>query len=296
MNEILKYFSANIRNILQNEEFLDIEEIRLRVNKPIILKRNTCEKIINYNVNIEDILQTLELICDNSIYSFQNQICNGFITICGGHRVGIVGTAVMENEKVVNINYISNLNFRIAREVIGCSNILIKHIVDKEISNTLIVSPPGGGKTTILRDLVRNISNNGKTVGVVDERGEIAAMYKGIAQNNLGIRTDIIENIPKQIGIKMLVRSMTPDVVVADEIGNFGDVQAIKTAICLGVKGIFTAHGNSLNDIKVNPELNKLFNEKIIEKIVFLKNKKIEKILVLKKETYEYNLIEGDKL
>ena len=268
----------------------------MRVNKPIILKRNTCEKIINYNVNIEDILQTLELICDNSIYSFQNQICNGFITICGGHRVGIVGTAVMENEKVVNINYISSLNFRIAREVIGCSNILIKHIVDKEISNTLIVSPPGGGKTTILRDLVRNISNNGKTVGVVDERGEIAAMYKGIAQNNLGIRTDIIENIPKQIGIKMLVRSMTPDVVVADEIGNFGDVQAIKTAICLGVKGIFTAHGNSLNDIKVNPELNKLFNEKIIEKIVFLKNKKIEKILVLKKETYEYNLIEGDKL
>ena len=133
------------------------------------------------------------------------------------------------------------------------------------------------GKTTIIRDLVNKISNGipeinfkGLTITVIDERGEIAAMYRGIPQNDVGIRTDILDNIPKYIGIKMAIRSLAPKIIVADEIGSTNDSEAITYAFCSGVKGIFTAHGRNLNDLKTNPEINKLINLGVFEKIIFL--------------------------
>lgn len=303
-NDILRYFPDNIRVVLENEinNNLVIEEIRIRNSKPIILKLNNSEKIINYIVQTEDVLKILQSICENSIYSYQNQICEGFITIKGGHRIGITGSAVIENNQVKNINYISNLNFRIARQIIGCSNNIIKEIINQEentIYNTLIVSPPGAGKTTLLRDIIRNLSNGteeitGKNIGVVDERGEIAAMYKGIPQNDLGIRTDIIENIKKSVGMKMLIRSMAPEIIVADEIGSKEDVQEINYAVCSGIKGIFTAHGNSLEDLKLNPAIAELIEKNIFEKLVFLDKKhkgKVNKIYALDKINKEYKII-----
>ena len=303
-NDILRYFPDNIRVVLENEinnNFI-IEEIRIRNSKPIILKLNNSEKIINYIVQTEDVLNILQSICENSIYSYQNQICEGFITIKGGHRIGITGSAVIENNQVKNLNYISNLNFRIARQIIGCSNNIIKEIINQEgntIYNTLIVSPPGAGKTTLLRDIIRNLSNGteeitGKNIGVVDERGEIAAMYKGIPQNDLGIRTDIIENIKKSIGMKMLIRSMAPEIIVADEIGSKEDVQEINYAVCSGIKGIFTAHGNSLEDLKLNPAIAELIEKYIFERLIFLdKNNKgkVNKIYALDKINKEYKII-----
>ena len=303
-NDILRYFPDKIRVVLENEinnNFI-IEEIRIRNSKPIILKLNNSEKIINYIVQTEDVLKILQSICENSIYSYQNQICEGFITIKGGHRIGITGSAVIENNQVKNLNYISNLNFRIARQIIGCSNNIIKEIINKEentIYNTLIVSPPGAGKTTLLRDIIRNLSNGteeltGKNIGVVDERGEIAAMYKGIPQNDLGIRTDIIENIKKSIGMKMLIRSMAPEIIVADEIGSKEDVQEINYAVCSGIKGIFTAHGNSLEDLKLNPAIAELIEKYIFERLIFLdKNNKgkVNKIYALDKINKEYKII-----
>ena len=303
-NDILRYFPDNIRVVLENEinNNLVIEEIRIRNSKPIILKLNNSEKIINYIVQTEDILKILQSICENSIYSYQNQICEGFITIKGGHRIGITGSAVIENNKVKNINYISNLNFRIARQIIGCSNNIIKEIINQEentIYNTLIVSPPGAGKTTLLRDIIRNLSNGteeitGKNIGVVDERGEIAAMYKGISQNDLGIRTDIIENIKKSVGMKMLIRSMAPEIIVADEIGSKEDVQEINYAVCSGIKGIFTAHGNLLEDLKLNPAIAELIEKYIFERLIFLdKNNKgkVNKIYKLDKINKVYKII-----
>ena len=302
--DILRYFPDNIRKVLENEinnNFI-IEEIRIRNSKPIILKLNNSEEIINYIVQTEDVLNILQSICENSIYSYQNKICEGFITIKGGHRIGITGSAVIENNKVKNINYISNLNFRIARQIIGCSNNIIKEIINQEentIYNTLIVSPPGAGKTTLLRDIIRNLSNGteeitGKNIGVVDERGEIAAMYKGIPQNDLGIRTDIIENIKKSVGMKMLIRSMAPEIIVADEIGSKEDVQEINYAVCSGIKGIFTAHGNSLEDLKLNPAIAELIEKNIFERLLFLdKNNKgkVNKIYALDKINKVYKII-----
>jgi stage III sporulation protein AA len=167
LDYVFKCFPARIRDeLIQNtteEEFDILEEIRIRNNLPIILKLRQSEKIINYIVCSEDMEYIMQKICENSIYSYQNQIINGFVTLQGGHRVGIVGTAVINDEnKVSNLNYISSLNFRISRQVLGCSDKIIDEIINKEkntIYNTLIISAPGKGKTTILRDITRNISN-----------------------------------------------------------------------------------------------------------------------------------------
>lgn len=286
IEEILRYFPDPIYRLLKNTLLQDInlqkdlQEIRIRVGRIILLKTRKVDITIDYKINTSEILQILEKLCENSIYAYKNQICEGFITVKGGHRIGITGTAVMQDGEILNLKYITSLNFRIAKEIINCSRPLLKEIINQEdgtIYNTLIVSPPGKGKTTILRDMIRNISNGikelqfkGMTCGVVDERGEIAAMYKGMPQNDIGMRTDVIENISKSKGMKMLIRSMAPEIIACDEIGSKEDVQAIREAITAGVKGIFTMHGKTIEDIKNNEQIYYLIETKQIEKVVFL--------------------------
>ena len=282
--EILEYFPIEIGQLIQNNieqfEMNELEEIRIRVSKPIILKLANREKIINYKVSTQDILKILENITENSLYSYQKQICSGYISLKGGHRVGITGNVVMEDEKVININYIYSLNFRIAKQVLGAADYIKEKVIENNnIYNTLIVSPPGAGKTTILRDLIRQISKN-KTIGVVDERGEIAAMYKNEPQNDMGLKVDILSNVSKDIGIRMLVRSMAPDIICADEIGTKNDVEAIKYAVTSGVKGIFTAHGNNIESIKNSPILKELIEMRLIDRIIFLDKYNRNKIII----------------
>lgn len=274
VSEILQVFStySSLINTLQ--------EIRIRVSKPIILKQRNSDIVLQHIVTNEELLHILERFCENSIYAYKNQICEGYLTIKGGHRIGITGSCVIENGKIINIKYVSSLNIRIAREVKGCSNAIINEIIDidnQTILNTLLVSPPGKGKTTMLRDLVRQISNGinerkfkGKIVGLIDERGELAACYRGIPQNDVGIRTDVIENVSKAKGVEILLRSMAPEIIACDEIGTHEDVQAIEKMLISGVKGIFTMHGNNMEDIKKNIEINKLIEENQIEKIIVL--------------------------
>lgn len=286
MDEILRYFPNKIyqifSNLLQENPQIanELQEIRIRVDKPIILKLSEKDLILQYNILQTEILQIVERLCENSIYAYKNQICEGFITIKGGHRVGLTGSCVIENGKITNIKYISSLNIRIAREVKNCSTRILREIIDienKTIYNSIIVAPPGRGKTTILRDIIRRLSDGieeinfrGKTCGVVDERGEIAAMYKGAPQNDVGIRTDIIENVSKNKGIHMLIRTMAPEIIACDEIGSKEDVEAIHYALYSGVKGIFTMHGKNVEDIKNNKQIYELIENREIQKIIFL--------------------------
>lgn len=300
------------RDICYNINENTIEEIRIRVDRPVILKYpEGKEDILDHVVTQNEILNILQSLCNNSIYSYQSQICDGYITLQGGHRVGITGNVAMKDGKITNVNYVSSLNFRIAREIIGASDEILKEVVTRksntssqnnyrnanidnndisnlEINNTLIVSRPGCGKTTVLRDLVRNISNMGFTVSLIDERGEIASMYKGIPQNDIGLRTDVMDNVTKSLGMKIAVRTMAPQVIVADEIGTEGDLEAINYGICSGVKGIFTAHGSDISELRQNETLNKLYEEKLFKRIIFLENRgKMGKVYYLDRNMYK---------
>lgn len=294
MEIILEYLNENIRNEIEkylknnNEE---IEEIRLRAKRPMVIKTAKKNTVLDHIVTMEELLETFQKICEHSIYSYQKQICEGFITIKGGHRVGITGNCVIENEKIINIKYISSLNFRIAREKKECSEKISHYVIDENgIVNTLIASKPGAGKTTILRDLVRKISDK-RTCGIVDERGEIASMYKGIPQNDIGILSDVIENSTKSDGMRMLIRSMSPEVIVCDEIGNKEDIEAINYAMCSGVKGIFTAHGDTLEELLLNNQIKELLEKCLVEVIIFLDEKQkgnIKAVYRLNKENKTY--------
>ena len=246
-----------------------LEEIRLRADKPLALLNCYREWFIgkdglpsskpsgSFTVTQEDIRDCIELMSENSIYAYQEEIRNGYITIKGGHRVGLSGRAVLDGSGVKNIKDISGLNIRLSKQIFGCSAKVMRYIIknSSDIYNTLIISPPQCGKTTILRDIARNLSNGmadmdfkGVKVAIVDERSEIAACVKGIPQNDVGIRTDVLDGCPKNIGMKMMIRSMSPRVIITDEIGNEGDREAVHNVLNAGVRIITTAHGYNISE------------------------------------------------
>ncbi|MBO5143313.1 MAG: stage III sporulation protein AA [Clostridia bacterium] len=292
-NQILYFFPEYIKEkINEYDEILsEAQEIRVRVGQPICIRNYKKEVFLSRVITSEDILKIIENFSNNSIYSVQNEINAGFLTIKGGHRVGLTGTCIFENNTVKNIKYISSLNIRVAREIKGCSTNILKCITSKkEFDNTLILSPPGCGKTTIVRDMIRQLSNGNDyctpyNIGVADERSEIAAMYKGVPQNDIGKRTDVINNCSKYVGMKMLIRSMAPQIIATDEIGGKQDEDAMFEAIYSGVKLLLTAHGEKITDIPKN-----IIDSKVIKNIIVLKKVdkpgEIEKILNLEEDKY----------
>ena len=211
--EVIRLFPERIRKILQQADWnpQGLQEIRLRAGKPLILWQDGQEYFVAeqgfltrhreqaYIVSQEEIRRTMETVGTYSLYAYEEELKQGFLTIQGGHRVGVAGKAIMEEQKVKGLSQISCINIRFAHQITGCADMVIPYVTEEgKLCHTLIISPPGCGKTTLLRDLVRQISDGwetfpGYTVGVVDERSEIGGSYQGIPQNDVGIRTDVLD-------------------------------------------------------------------------------------------------------
>ena len=269
-----------------------LQEIRIKEGKPCILILEGREVVIQYITKREDIKYILQRVSNYSLYAFEEDIKQGFITIKGGHRIGLAGECVMEDGKIKTIRNISSLNIRICREIIGCSNKIIEHLVKNErVLNTLIISPPKCGKTTILRDIARKLSEKGKKVAVIDERSEIAACYLGVPQMDLGIRSDVLDNCLKSEGMIMAIRSLSPEVIICDEIGSVKDIEALVMAFNSGVNIVVTLHGYSTEDFFNRKVFQELIENYILDRIVVLSNKNgvgtIEGIYSLPKEEGE---------
>ncbi len=263
---ILNYFPPNLRGILEKvikSSGDSLQEIRIRCGKPLIVSTANGSFAVDSQGSLSpavggahvisecDLRLIFQAVCENSVYAFMDEIRQGFITIKGGHRVGFTGRAVTDGEKIENFRDISSINIRIAHEVIGASNYIVGDILkpDGTVYNTLIVSPPMVGKTTVLRDLARQLSDSGIKTAVADDRGEIAALFKGIPQNDVGVQTDVIENAPKAEAVTMLLRTMSPQLIITDEIAAEKDCRAIMQAFGTGVSVIASAHGSTAREI-----------------------------------------------
>lgn len=263
----------------------NIEEIRIKAEGSLSIFTSDQEFFLNKDnefvkksdeqkvVSQKTLMSIFNAVLNYSAYAYEEELANGYITIKGGHRVGVCGKTVIHEGQIQTIKDISSLNIRRSKEIIGISNQYIQYILkdSKSVYNTLVVSPPKCGKTTLLRDIVRNLSNRGFKVGVVDERSEIAGMYEGVPQNNLGLRTDVLDGCPKEKGIIMMIRSMAPDIIVTDEIGKTEDVYAVECVKNAGIQLITTIHGSSFEDI-MHTNIKPLILQNVFERIIFLTN------------------------
>ncbi|MCD7814665.1 MAG: stage III sporulation protein AA [Lachnospiraceae bacterium] len=270
---------------------LDIEklqEIRLRVGRPLLVRYDGQEYALGTSgklsantaagcrITEEDLKETLECVSGYSLYAFDEEVRQGFLTVSGGHRVGLVGHAVMDGERIQSLRSVSSLNIRLSHQVRGCADPLLPWLYEEgEVCSTLILSPPGGGKTTLLRDLIHQISDGsrygeGRTTGVVDERSELAGSYLGVPQNDLGLRTDVLDGCRKAEGMMLLLRSMAPEVIAVDELGGETDGEAIEHVFTCGCRLLATVHGASMEEVKRKPLLKRLLREQLFDRYVVL--------------------------
>lgn len=293
--DIMTFLPPNLQEIIGRvplRYLAVLEEIRLRRDRPLLLGVGDRDYFVRrdggfeagpssgYQVSAADLEKVVQNISGYSIYALEEELKNGYVTLPGGHRVGLTGKAVLENGRVKTLKHLSGLNIRVCREIKGIAGELIKQLIDHKANNiyhTVIFSPPRCGKTTLLRDLVRQISNGvsalgfaGRTVGVVDERSEIAGCHLGVPQMDVGVRTDVLDGCPKNQGMMMLLRAMSPDVIATDEIGRMEDVQALEEVFNAGVRVVVTIHGSSLRELANRPALRYLLQLNVIDRFVLL--------------------------
>ena len=285
--QVMKILPRSVREMVKAErlDFRFLQEIRLRTGQPvtILYKGEECllplYATMKYRVSHNEIREAVDYICNYSLYAYENELRQGFVTIEGGHRVGLAGQVILEDGKVKNIKYISSINIRISHEVVNCADQVFPYITrQRQLYHTLIISPPRCGKTTLLRDIIRQVSDGnewvkGCTVGVVDERSELGGCYLGQAQNNLGMRTDILDGCPKAEGMIMLIRSMAPQVIAVDEIGASEDIRAIEYAMHCGCRMIATVHGESIEELQKKPFFEQMIKYKRFERYIVLGNR-----------------------
>lgn len=280
--QVLNYLNERIKKALQSiPDKGKVQEIRMRSARPLTVNIEGAEYFVTENGGLSrlehaglkivrsDIEMTFKAVCEYSLHSFQKEISQGYITLAGGHRVGLCGTAVHKDERLDTIKYLSGLNFRIAHQVLGSADEVMKRCYHGRPPSLLIAGAPSSGKTTILRDLCRQLGNK-HNLSVVDERSEIAAMYQGQAQNDIGVFTDVLDGYSKEIGILTAIRVLSPEIVVVDEIGNLSDCSAIEHSMHAGVKMIATVHAGSFQEVYARRHIKNLLEQGVFQKLLLL--------------------------
>ena len=266
------------------------QEIRLRAGRPVSLcctggiyflgmsgRLTRCPAEECLTATKEDLDGSFKNICGYSVYSHENEIRNGYITVYGGHRVGICGTAVFKDGNVCGMKDISSINVRVAREVIGCADAIMAELKSSLSGGLLLAGAPSSGKTTILRDIARQLScgENGesKKVTVVDERGEIAGTYLGVPQNDLGPCCDVLDGYPKAGGIMQAIRALSPQFIVCDELGTQAEASAVEQSLNAGAAVVASIHAGSIEELLKRRQAAGLLRTGAFENIVMLGGK-----------------------
>lgn len=294
--EIRRCLSEEVAEILDNIEGSDaIQEIRMRNGQPLWVRmgergffperQKGPDRLGNRKIiSNRDIKATVAKLSAYSLYAFEEELRRGFLTIEGGHRVGFCGKAVMEGGRIKTLRQISSLNIRVARQIFGCAQEILPFVLKEgNFLSSVLISPPGCGKTTLLRELIRCLSGRGMTIGVADERGEIAGMRDGLPQMELGPCTDVMYGCPKSQAMEMLLRSMSPDIIAADELGREEEYHAVEEMLHGGVDILCTMHGSSMEDILDRKLPCRMADQRILKRYIFLSKKRgagcLERIL-----------------
>lgn len=262
----------------------NLQEIRLRIGKKIEINSGQHTILLSYCFTKEDAVHLLNRISQYSLYTIEEELRLGYVTIEGGHRIGLAGKVILDSGQVKMIRNVSSFNIRIARQVIGVAEKLVPFLFEKKWLSTIFVGPPQSGKTTLLRDLARVISTgsierniSAYKVGIVDERSEIAGCVNGVPQHQFGERIDVLDSCPKREGMMMMIRSMSPQILIVDEIGHEKDGAAIAEAVNAGISLAMSAHGDSLEDCMKRKSLREIIENGAFQRIVFLNDGKTRK-------------------